>query len=65
MTTADLRALLIEAIAESVDFNATGAITESFADAGLLSWDEGIVLRLADGTEFNLTIVQTAKSEQG
>lgn len=61
MTTVELRHLLMEAIHESVDFDALGDKTvTTFEDAGVLTMDEGLVLRLADGTEFHLTVQQSS-----
>jgi hypothetical protein len=31
----------------------------TFSDAGLLTYDRGLVLRMADGTEFQLTVRQS------
>ena len=48
---------------EEVIFDATcgteddGLRIQSFAEAGLLTANEGLVLRLSGGTEFQLTIV--------
>lgn len=36
------------------------ASVQSFADAGVLTNDAGLVVRMADGSEFQLTIVQSA-----
>jgi len=38
------------------------AQVKTFEDAGLLTRDRGIVLSLEDGSEFQITIVQTAGS---
>lgn len=32
---------------------------ESFADAGVMTTNEGLVLRMADGTEFQVTVVRS------
>lgn len=55
---------LVEAIAEEfltgewagVDF------VSSFADAGLLTRDAGVVVRLANGAEFQIRIVQSREA---
>jgi hypothetical protein len=39
------------------------ARVKTFEDAGLLTRDRGIVLSLEDGSEFQITIVQSARSE--
>lgn len=36
----------------------TGCTVERYEDAGILTSNRGLVLRLADGTEFQITIVQ-------
>jgi hypothetical protein len=38
------------------------ASVSTFGEAGLLTSDAGIVLRLEDGTEFQLTIVQSRRA---
>ena len=40
----------------------SGLGISSFAEAGLLTADEGLVLRFPDGAEFQLTIVRTVGS---
>ena len=37
----------------------SGLRITSFAEAGLLTTDKGLVLRFPDGTEFQLTIVRS------
>lgn len=32
--------------------------TRTFADAGLLTMDKGLVVRMQDGSEFEVTVVQ-------
>lgn len=32
----------------------------TFADAGVMTYNRGLVLRLGDGSEFQITIVQSA-----
>ncbi|MBL8765684.1 MAG: hypothetical protein JNM07_15710, partial [Phycisphaerae bacterium] len=45
------------------DMDGDGALAEcgvtSYADGGYMTRDAGLVLRLADGSEFQITIVQT------
>jgi hypothetical protein len=36
----------------------TGAVVQRFGDAGLLTRNEGFVLVLADGSEFQITVVR-------
>ena len=39
-----------------------GAEIRSFADAGILTRNAGLVVRLANGAEFQVTIVQSAEA---
>lgn len=41
--------------------------TRTFEDAGVLTDDQGLVLRMEDGSEFQITIVQSkrAKGDDG
>jgi len=52
-----------EAEAWKDDMDGDGALAEcgvtSYADGGYLTRDAGLVVRLADGSEFQITIVQT------
>lgn len=59
--TGMVRSLLEEALelAEAEGEVAPGTTWTSFARTGLLTNDEGLVLRLADGSEFQVTIVQS------
>jgi len=73
MTTKDVQALIESVLfnaAEDEDFRDAvdiddsaealeGAVVRSFGDAGLLTRDAGLVLRLKDGTEFQISIVQS------
>ena len=73
MTTKDVQALIESVLfnaAEDEDFRDAvdiddsaealeGAVVRSFSDAGLLTRDAGLVLRLKDGTEFQISIVQS------
>ena len=36
-----------------------GCDVRSFADAGVMTYDKGLVLRLPDGSEFQVTIIQS------
>lgn len=46
---------------------ATGPIrkAETFSDAGLLTRDKGIVIRLDDGSEFQITVQMNRQAEGG
>jgi hypothetical protein len=37
----------------------TGAIVQRFRDAGVMTRNEGFVLMLADGTEYQITVVRS------
>lgn len=45
------------------EFN--NSTSRTFKDASLLTTDNGIVLSFEDGSEFNIIIVQTARSTNG
>lgn len=63
---------LAEALAEALhlasddealnDFGGLEA-ADTFAEAGLMTNNEGLVLRFGNGAEFQLTIVQSAESD--
>jgi len=38
------------------------SVCETFADAGVLTSDQGLVLRLEDGSEFQITIQQSGRA---
>lgn len=57
LSETDVREFLADAIAEGTGGEAR---TQSFADAGVLTTNEGIVLRLPDGREFQITVVRSA-----
>ena len=59
MTITEFRDLLMDAIYEADD-DIVG--TATFASAGLLTRNEGVVVRFVDGTEFQVTIVKSAES---
>jgi hypothetical protein len=61
---------LFEDIASDEELQATFGLqvlantqVRTFEDAGLLTRDLGIVLSLEDGSEFQITIVQSARAE--
>lgn len=39
----------------------TGAEVETFADAGVLAADDGFVVTLTDGSEFQITVLQSRR----
>lgn len=45
-----------------VDNDATVESVRTFADVGLLTRDDGIVVRLSDGSEFQVTVVQSKQA---
>ncbi|MBN1631593.1 MAG: hypothetical protein JW990_17695 [Thermoleophilia bacterium] len=59
-TEQELARWLEEVIFEILDATeGSGLRATSFAEAGLLTADEGLVLRFPGGTEFRLTIVRS------
>ena len=58
-TTAEVEQWLLDAI-ETADVASDVASVRTFADAGLLTRDRGLVLRFANGLEVQLTIVRSA-----
>jgi hypothetical protein len=60
-TTADLAAALHDLLYVDDDLGLDVPVRDvcSFAEAGVLTSNDGLVLSLADGTEFQLTIVQS------
>jgi hypothetical protein len=63
--TGMVRSLLEEALelAEAEGEVAPGTRWTTFAEAGLMTNDEGIVLRMPDGSEFQISVVQSAYVE--
>lgn len=59
-TETDFRLLLDTALDESEDFRHLASSVSSFEDAGLLTTNEGLVVRMADGAEFQVTVVRSA-----
>ena len=60
MTERDFREILHEILALGMDKD-EGAISSvnTFREAGVLTMNEGLVIRTEDGSEFQLTIVQS------
>jgi hypothetical protein len=59
MSESDLREALSEALQE---YEASGEVVRSvasFSEAGVLTYNEGLVVRLEDGSEFQITIVRS------
>lgn len=56
-TACDLAAAVADALAE--DFVFDEAEVRTFAQAGLTTSDDGLVLRFPNGAEFELTVVQS------
>ena len=61
MNEQEFRQILAEAIFESVDFAQLNPRVDSFDEAGMLTMNEGLVVRLAGGAEFQVTIVQSQR----
>jgi hypothetical protein len=59
MTEEEFRQMLEEAIYQDETFQEQEASTRSFAEGGVLTMNEGLTVRLADGSEFQLTIVRS------
>ncbi len=62
MTEAEFATLLAEMIYENQDDVGSArdiGRVESFSDAGLLTMNEGLVVGMSDGSEFQLTIVKS------
>lgn len=56
LTEIEFRDTLLEAISESIDFDGEVRSIRTFEDVGLLTLDQGLVVRMNDGAEFHLTI---------
>jgi hypothetical protein len=65
MTEREFQAWLLEKIAEAVTEDEIGDYNSAvtFEDAGLMTRNAGLVVRLEDGSEFQLSIVQSAGGE--
>lgn len=59
----DLLVLLEEAILVSPAEGLQETTVRTFAVAGLLRRSQGLVLQLANGAEFQITVVQTTKAD--
>lgn len=64
MTTNDLAEVLIDLLADTVLVDNEGddvdvASVRTFADANLLTHNDGVVVTLGDGSSFQLSIVKT------
>jgi hypothetical protein len=61
METTEVQELLLDVILEVQDEDSFPELdrAESFEEAGILTTDAGLVLRMRDGSEFQLTIRQS------
>jgi hypothetical protein len=60
MTATDVEQMLHDHLYGIDDTFTTGVVSmRSFADAGLHTRDAGLVLRMVDGTEFQVTVVRS------
>lgn len=59
MSERDFRDVISEALAMYMEDDCPIKRVHSFAEAGLMTGNEGLVLSLEDGSEFQLTIVQS------
>ncbi len=57
MEIAELQEILAAAL-ETYKEESIGRVTD-FRAAGILSWNEGLVIKTRDGSEFQLTIVKS------
>jgi hypothetical protein len=58
----DLAAAMADALSE--DFVFAEAEVRTFAEAGLMTSNDGLVLRFPNGAEFQLTVVQSQESSR-
>lgn len=54
-----MRELLADLLLDDEDLNAGRRDVRSFEDEGLMTNNEGLVVRMEDGSEFQLQIVQS------
>lgn len=59
MTEATFRELLEAALYSSDELGGEVEDTRSYSDAGLMTMNEGLVVRLLDGSEFQLQVVRS------
>ena len=62
VTATDIEDVLTEIVAEAPWDILVGSSVDTFSERGILTDDKGIVLRLATGDEFHVTIVQSARA---
>ena len=60
---ATLLAEAIEELLDLLDGDEEVARTSSFGDAGVLTTNAGLVVRMSDGAEFQVTVVQSRSKE--
>jgi hypothetical protein len=65
MTEREFAEMIAEAVEahqkEWGDLAGQVSASSSFSDRGLLTCDEGVVIRLEDGSEFQVTVVQSRR----
>jgi hypothetical protein len=54
-----MREFIAEALWSEAEESGTDLTTHTYAEGGVLTTDEGLVIRLADGTEFQVTVVRS------
>lgn len=68
MTESEFRNLLSEALYEYLDNDYGDDVAldrvSTFREHGLLTSDDGLVVRLADGSEFQVTVVRSAGPDE-
>jgi hypothetical protein len=66
MNEHDIESMILDLQFETDHPTATEiASSVSFKEAGILTYNRGVVLRMNDGSEFQITIVQSALPRQG
>jgi len=63
VTAQEFESMLFVAVLEDEAFDAEGVQAATFADVGVMSRSRGLVVRLADGSEFQVTVVQSRLSD--
>jgi len=58
-TAEGMREFIAEALWSEAEESGTDLTTTTYAEAGVLTMDEGLVIRLADGTEYQVTVVRS------
>lgn len=54
-----MREFIAEALWSEAEESGTDLTTHTYTEGGVLTTDEGLVIRMADGTEFQVTVVRS------